>query len=263
MKPLNKRTPQPAVTRLARFTEERRAGDGTHLITLEHHERRVLLTLELRLTRSSKSRIPSETGRKGMRVRRLLRIALIAGLVLAASFTATSASRAQRAASDTPATAEALPVSGSALPIRIPFRIKSLARHWLEGAGHAGHLAPHLVAHELKTWRNSHGTRCHYLPRSYFCPRSKSIWYRWGLGYALSWRNKAPGAWNSPSWPRHIVYVMTPGRLFWLTCWTRGDTVTDGGIVTNLWYRMPSGNYVNDGWVDTGTNNPILGVRHC
>jgi hypothetical protein len=48
-----------------------------------------------------------------------------------------------------------------------------------------------------------------------------------------------------------------------LTCYAYGQTITDGGIRTSLWYRLTTGVWINDGWIDTGTDSVIPGVRRC
>jgi hypothetical protein len=146
----------------------------------------------------------------------------------------------------------------------IPLSIKNVARRLVHRKVEIGEIPREVAKEGISEWLRSGAKLCpSYLPAPFFCPHRKVVWSYWGVGYALSWHNRVPGAWSSPSSPRRLVYAMTVGVPYWLTCWTRGDRVTDGGIVTRLWYRLRSGNYVNDGWFETGTNGVIPGVAHC
>jgi hypothetical protein len=146
--------------------------------------------------------------------------------------------------------------------------LKSLARLFVQWKEEHGEVAGEVGKELLKEWLKNE--KCsNLLPAPYFCPSASSPTALWGRGYALTWRGKREAVWNSPTSPRSvvyrngIVYVLTPGTLYLLTCYARGDTASDGGISTNLWYRLPSGGWVNDGWVQTGTNSVIPGVAHC
>jgi hypothetical protein len=146
----------------------------------------------------------------------------------------------------------------------IPLWIRNVARRLVNFKIEIGEVPKHIAKEGLTDWLHSGAKFCpSYLPAPYFCPQRKVVWSRWGVGYALSWHRRVPGAWTSPRSPRRLVYAMRVGVPYWLTCWTVGDRVSDGGIITNLWYRLPSGSYVNDGWFETGTNSVIPGVRHC
>ena len=152
----------------------------------------------------------------------------------------------------------------SARDLGIPFWIKNVAKRLLDRQVRVGEVTKEFAKEAVAEWVRSGAKVCpSYLPAPYFCPRKQTIWSRWGVGYALRWRGRVPGAWTSPTSPRRLVYAMTPGVPYWLTCYTRGDTVSDGGIVTSMWYRLRSGSYVNDGWFETGTNSVIPGVTHC
>jgi len=143
---------------------------------------------------------------------------------------------------------------------------RTLARRYVNRKVIAKEVGKQAAEHALEEWLLN-GKCSSLLPAQYFCPRTP---LRWGLGYALTWGGRQPGVWTSPSSPRRLVrltdgtvYALRVGTLYWLTCHVRGDLVTDGGIRTNLWYRLRSGGYVNDGWLQTGTNSVIPGVRSC
>jgi hypothetical protein len=146
---------------------------------------------------------------------------------------------------------------------RIPFWMRTLATRYLNRRVRIGEISGEVAKHALFEWSHSRGEFCQILPGRFFCPARPQVITRWGIGYALSWNGNSPYAWTSPTWPRIARFVLTPGYAFWLTCYTYGDRVTDGGIKTSLWYRLTGGTYVNDGWVETGTNAPIAGMSHC
>jgi hypothetical protein len=180
---------------------------------------------------------------------------LVVGLAVAAAASPSSTARPEFVASH--------PQVGDR-PLAIPFWIRNVGRRFVIRKIRIGEIPRKVGEEGLKEWLRSGAKQCaSYLPAPYFCPRRQAIWSRWGVGYALSWNGRVPGAWTSPTSPRRIVKAMRVGVAYWLTCWTRGDRVSDGGIVTNLWYRLPSGSYVNDGWFETGTNSVIPGVGHC
>jgi hypothetical protein len=144
--------------------------------------------------------------------------------------------------------------------------LKSLARRyfaWKEEHEGTDEVAKQLLEAYLENDKCSS-----LLPAMFFCPAKSPPPLKpprafWGSGFALSWHGASPGSWSAPRMPRHVIRALTPGVLYSLTCWASGSVVTDGGIVTKLWYRLPGGGWVNDGWVDTGTNGVIPGVAHC
>lgn len=197
----------------------------------------------------------------------VLAVALIA--VIAAMGVATAATQPQEVASRgvrAPAHADVRGTQSA-----FPTWLKNLAREFLEWKAEHGEVAQEVATEALKEWLREE--KCsNLLPAPFFC-RSQVAHPKpvhWGAGYALSWNGLREVVWTQPRSPRAPVrlangsrYTLTPGTLYWLTCYSRGDTVTDGGIRTNLWYRLPSGGWVNDGWLQTGTNNVIAGVGHC
>jgi hypothetical protein len=176
-------------------------------------------------------------------------------LTISAAASSSSAARAETRASH-PQTSER--------SLGIPLWIRNVARRLVNRKVRIGELPKEIAKEGLSEWLRSGAELCpSYLPGPYFCPVRKVIWSYWGVGYALTWHGQVPGAWTSPRSPRRLVKAMKVGVAYWLTCWTRGDLVTDGGIATRLWYRLRSGSFVNDGWFETGTNSVIPGVRHC
>lgn len=159
-------------------------------------------------------------------------------------------------------------VSSGPTTVQAPPRtwLRTLARVFVTWKERHGEVATEVGEELFKEWLREE--KCsNLLPAPFFCRPRPSIW---GVGFALSWHGRSPGVWTSPRSPRQLVrrrngsvYGLTPGVLYWLTCYARGDRVSDGGIVTNLWYRLPSRGWVNDGWLSTGTNSPIPGVRRC
>jgi hypothetical protein len=184
-------------------------------------------------------------------------------MVLALAFAGTTTGAAStRVSARRPATSH-VPNSVQAPPRTW---LRTLARVFVTWKERHGEVATEIGEELFKEWLREE--KCsNLLPAPFFCPPRPSIW---GVGFALSWHGRSPGVWTSPNSPRQLVrlrngatYGLTPGVLYWLTCYVRGDRVTDGGIATNLWYRLPSRGWVNDGWVNTGTNYPIPGVRRC
>lgn len=146
---------------------------------------------------------------------------------------------------------------------RIPFWMRTLASRYLNRRVKIGEISAEVAKHALFEWSHSRGEVCSLLPNRFFCPARPQLITRWGIGYALQWNGRWPYSWSSPASPRKALWILTPGNAFWLTCYTYGDRVTDGGIVTSLWYRLTNNTFVNDGWVETGTNAPIAGMSHC
>jgi hypothetical protein len=184
-------------------------------------------------------------------------IATLAVFALAAVATATAPAKPSRP------TVLSAPEAKSAIPFS---RLRLLARKYVNFKIFRKEITKEVgkeALHELLV----EGRCSALLPARFFCPSKPPVW---GLGFALNWGGRSPGVWNSPSSPRRLirlqnggVYTLRPGVLYWLTCYAYGDKVSDGGIVTRLWYRLRSRGWVNDGWVDTGTNYVIPGVRHC
>jgi hypothetical protein len=194
-----------------------------------------------------------------MKRARLLAAALVFALLLCGSASTTSqGSVPARSVShaDAPRTVP--------IPSWLTRPLRNLGRRVLnkEFAKRMGKKAAKNAAEEaFDLWLDSGATDCpQFLPEKYFCNETPA---RWGVGQALSWRGRSPGTWSSPVSPRRYLGSLPVGGFFWLTCFWYGDLVTDGGIRTSLWYRLSNNYWVNDGWVDTGTNSVIKGVRRC
>lgn len=203
-----------------------------------------------------------------MRSSRVLILIVMAGVIVALASPASS-NLAARAEATGPHAASA------AQPIRFPFLrwLKPLARHHVHTKIEIGEFPKHAALHALKhwseSWDHSEGEQVRscsrYLPARFFCAPPQR-YYRLGVGYAIPWNDRRPAAWSSPTWPRYVRGYLYEWRLYWLSCWTGGDTlfVPYRNIKSNLWYRLlVSGYYVNDAWLDTGTNYRIRGVRQC
>jgi hypothetical protein len=181
--------------------------------------------------------------------------AILCGLALCATAAAAPGATARPVAAARPA---------RSAPFRIPSWIKNLAHDLGDFRESLGDVPKEVVKHGLEDWLRSGGTYCpFFLPSRYFCPRQHSVWSYWGVGYALSFGGKVPGAWSTPYKNRTFAYPLEPGKPFWLTCWTYGQRSSDGDHVTGLWYQLTDGFWVNDAWLDTGTNFRIPGVSHC
>ena len=85
-----------------------------------------------------------------------------------------------------------------------------------------------------------------------------------GTGLALGYYGLQPGVWSAPSVAAtEVAPALIPGVAYELACWRRGDTIEGPFGTTDLWYRLPSGGYVTDAYLYTGTNRAIPGVRRC
>jgi hypothetical protein len=116
--------------------------------------------------------------------------------------------------------------------------------------------------HLFDKWVSSGFTNCSPPIPKFLCSskvRPSPHRIMWGVGIANSIQGRSPGVWTRPTSPRLPVGSLTPGSPYYLTCWTLGDL--SGG--SSLWYRLPSGGYVADVWLFTGTDNVIPGVQHC
>jgi hypothetical protein len=114
----------------------------------------------------------------------------------------------------------------------------------------------------IKKWIKQKAKECpDPLPRWFFCRRPPES--RWGRGMALEIGGRWAGEFYSPGQPRNPPRILRPGFVFWLTCWSAGARIDNGVFTSNLWYRLTDGLWVSDGWLYTGTNQPISGVAHC
>jgi hypothetical protein len=133
-------------------------------------------------------------------------------------------------------------------------KFNSRVKKFVEEAG------PEALDYALDSWMDSRGDTCRTPIAPNFCRPEPP---RLITGVALSWGGRVPGVWTAASSPRKLSRTLQPGTLQSLSCYVSGDRATDGGIKTSLWYRLSGGGYVNDGWLETGSNQPVVGVPRC
>lgn len=77
----------------------------------------------------------------------------------------------------------------------------------------------------------------------------------------FSARVQAPG-WvnlrNAPSLSAPIIGLVENGRNVQLACHKYGESVSGNWGVTRLWYRLDSNQWISDGFVYTGRNDPVV-----
>jgi hypothetical protein len=114
----------------------------------------------------------------------------------------------------------------------------------------------------VRKWVKEEAKKCpDPLPAWFFCsnpPRAT-----WGRGMAVEINGRWPGEFYSPWEPYDPPRVLRPGYVFWLTCWSSGAEINNGLFRSNLWYRLTNDLWVSDGWLYTGTNDPLQGVARC
>ncbi|AOJ04219.1 MULTISPECIES: peptidoglycan DD-metalloendopeptidase family protein [Burkholderia] len=72
---------------------------------------------------------------------------------------------------------------------------------------------------------------------------------------------QAPGPVNlrsAPSLSASVVGTVANGATVQLACYAYGDTVQGNWGATRLWYRLGSNQWVSDGFVNTGSNDPVV-----
>lgn len=62
---------------------------------------------------------------------------------------------------------------------------------------------------------------------------------------------------SGPSLSAGIIDTLANGTVVQISCTTRGDTVQGVWGPTDLWDRLNTGGYVSDGFIDTGSNEPV------
>jgi hypothetical protein len=205
---------------------------------------------------------PSNEGGTMKSARLLGAAAVTAFLLVCSNASAASHHSGASHATQRPEVATAIPI-----PNWLTRTLRSLGRRVLtkENIKRYGKKAGKEIAEQaFDSWVQSAGSDCPtFLTVRFFCTRPPTTQARWGVGQALTWRGRVPGTWSSPGVVRSIRGSLRVGAFYWLTCYAYGDLVSDGGISTRLWYRLRSGVWVNDGWVDTGTNDVIPGVSRC
>ncbi len=79
----------------------------------------------------------------------------------------------------------------------------------------------------------------------------------------VSARVQAPGPANlrsAPSLSAPVVGSLENGRTVQLACHQYGDSVNGNWGATRLWYRLDSNQWISDGFVYTGSNDPVVPV---
>ncbi|WP_009907958.1 peptidoglycan DD-metalloendopeptidase family protein, partial [Burkholderia thailandensis] len=72
---------------------------------------------------------------------------------------------------------------------------------------------------------------------------------------------QSPGPVNlrsAPSLSASVVGTVSNGATVQLACYAYGDTVQGNWGATRLWYRLDSNRWVSDGFVYTGSNDPVV-----
>ena len=112
----------------------------------------------------------------------------------------------------------------------------------------------------LSRYSSSGGSTCLRPIAVSFCrPEPRGV----VTGVSLIWNGRRPGVWSFPSSPRKLLRVLGAGHVQKTTCYAYGDRASDGVIATRLWYRLEGGGFVNDGFLETGTNAPVPASRPC
>lgn len=62
---------------------------------------------------------------------------------------------------------------------------------------------------------------------------------------------------SGPGLNYDIVDTVADGTTVYIACTARGGTVQGNHGATDLWNRLTSGNWISDGFVETGTNDPV------
>lgn len=63
---------------------------------------------------------------------------------------------------------------------------------------------------------------------------------------------------SSPSLSANILGTVSEGATVELSCYAYGDWVDGTWGRTNLWNKLSSGNWISDGFVDTGSDEPVV-----
>jgi hypothetical protein len=65
-------------------------------------------------------------------------------------------------------------------------------------------------------------------------------------------------AYSAPSTGAAVVGRFSDGDVVSIVCTARGDQVTAGGFVSDLWDRISGGGFLPDVQVDTGSDDPAM-----
>ncbi|MGW2183503.1 peptidoglycan DD-metalloendopeptidase family protein [Streptomyces sp. NPDC001732] len=63
---------------------------------------------------------------------------------------------------------------------------------------------------------------------------------------------------SAPSLGAQVLGSLANGSRVTISCYGRGDTVQGIGGATDIWNKLPSGGWVSDGFLETGSNNPVV-----
>ncbi|MFC4159259.1 peptidoglycan DD-metalloendopeptidase family protein [Chitinimonas lacunae] len=63
---------------------------------------------------------------------------------------------------------------------------------------------------------------------------------------------------SAPSLNASILGTVRDGTTVQISCYKLGDWVTGMWQQTNIWNRLSNGQWISDGFVDTGSNNPVV-----
>ncbi|MFE7110779.1 peptidoglycan DD-metalloendopeptidase family protein [Streptomyces sp. NPDC057575] len=63
---------------------------------------------------------------------------------------------------------------------------------------------------------------------------------------------------SAPSLGAQVLGSLANGSRVTIRCYGRGDTVDGIGGATNIWNKLPNGGWVSDGFLETGSNAPVV-----
>ena len=63
---------------------------------------------------------------------------------------------------------------------------------------------------------------------------------------------------STPSVNAEVVGSLANGSQVTITCYSHGDTVQGIGGATDVWNKLPGGGWVTDGYLETGSNGPVV-----
>lgn len=63
---------------------------------------------------------------------------------------------------------------------------------------------------------------------------------------------------QSPSSSAKVISKLKDKTYVKITCYVNGSTVSGQGGKTKIWDKLTSGGYVSDGWLNTGSNKPVV-----
>lgn len=63
---------------------------------------------------------------------------------------------------------------------------------------------------------------------------------------------------QSPSSSAKSIGKLKDKTYIKITCYANGSTVSGQGGKTKIWDKLSTGGYVSDGWLNTGSNKPVV-----